>query len=103
MADPSDLVSIQAAGEVAGAAGPARTLPLGGDQVGRLAAALETAFTLDELHRLTMLGLGENLSLSLDTLVAVQGRNRRAICHDLVRWALVDERVGLHLLSLIHI
>ena len=56
----------------------------------------KTAFTLDELNHLMATGLDGGLSLSLDAVVAVKGRNRRDICHDLVLWALADERVGLH-------
>ncbi len=74
----------------------ARRVPLGGGEIARLAAALESAFTLDELNQMMVTGLEGNLSLSLDAVVAVQGRNRRDICHELVRWALRDERVGLH-------
>ena len=72
-----------------------RTVALGGDQIGRLTAAVEDAFTLDELRQLLVTGLPGNLSLSLDTVVPVAGRNLHDICHDLVLWSMQDERVGL--------
>jgi hypothetical protein len=72
-----------------------RTVALGGDQIGRLAAAVDDAFTLDELRQLLVTGLPGNLSLSLDTVVPVAERNLHDICHDLVLWSLQDERVGL--------
>lgn len=71
-------------------------VPLGGDQVGRLAAALEDAFTLNQLRQLMVMGLEDNLSLTLDAVVPVAGRNLHDICHDLVLWSLADDRVGLH-------
>ena len=74
---------------------PQRAVVLGGDQVGRLCAALEDAFTLDQLRQLLVTGLEGNLSLSLDAIVPVQNRNLHDICYDLVRWSLRDERVGL--------
>ena len=70
-------------------------MALGGDQIERMRAAVEDSFTLDGLRQLLSTGLDDNLSLSLDTVVAVEGRNRRDICHDLVLWALHDARVGL--------
>ena len=72
-----------------------RTVALGGDQIGRLAAAVEDAFTLGELRQLLVTGLPGNLSLSLDAVVPVAERNLHDICHDLVLWSLQDERVGL--------
>ena len=71
-------------------------VPLGGDQVGKLCAALEDAFTLDQLRQLMVMGLDGNLRLNLDAVVPVAGRNLHDICNDLVLWALRDERVGLH-------
>ena len=73
----------------------ARTVALGGDQIGRLAAALEDAFTLDQLHQLLVMGLPGGLSLNLEAVVPVAGRTVHDICHDLVLWALQDARVGL--------
>ena len=72
-----------------------RKVSLGGDQIGRLAVALEDAFTLDQLRQLLMMGLPRGLSIQLDTVVPVAGRTVHDICHDLVVWSLQDERVGL--------
>ena len=41
-------------------------------------------------------GARRDVSVSLDAVVPVQGRNLHDICHDLVLWSLRDERVGLH-------
>ena len=84
------------AGDEDGTAPPRPPVPLGGDQVGKLCAALEDAFTLDQLRQLMVTGLDGNLRLNLDAVVPVAGRNLHDICHDLVLWALRDERVGLH-------
>ncbi len=84
------------AGEDDGSAAARPPVPLGGDQVGKLCAALEDAFTLDQLRQLMVMGLDGNLRLNLDAVVPVAGRNLHDICNDLVLWALRDERVGLH-------
>ena len=84
------------AGDEDGTAPPRPPVPLGGDQVGKLCAALEDAFTLDQLRQLMVMGLDGNLRLNLDAVVPVAGRNLHDICNDLVLWALRDERVGLH-------
>ena len=90
---PKPSPDLVGAGQLPAAA--TRRVPLGGGEIARLATALEAAFTLDELNQMMVTGLEGHLSLSLDAVVAVQGRNRRDICYDLVRWALRDERVGL--------
>ncbi|MFN8470369.1 MAG: effector-associated domain EAD1-containing protein, partial [Caldilineaceae bacterium] len=72
-----------------------RKVALGGDQIGRLAVALEDAYTLDQLRQLLMMGLPRGLSIQLDTVVPVDGRTVHDVCHDLVVWSLQDERVGL--------
>ena len=72
---------------------PQSAVVLGGDQVGRLCAALQDAFTRDQLRQLLVTGLEGNLTL--DAIVPVQNRNLHDICYDLVRWSLRDERVGL--------
>ncbi len=79
-----------------GKAAPARLVALGGDQIQRLSAALEDAFSLDGLRQLLRTGLHADVSVNLDAVVPVQGRNLHEICYDLVLWALADERVGLH-------
>lgn len=72
-----------------------RRLPLSGDQLGRLSAALEGAFTLDELRQLLRTELGSEVSITLDSVVPVPGRTLHDICYDLVLWGLHDTRVGL--------
>ncbi len=51
-----------------------RKVSLGGDQIGRLAVALEDAFTLDQLRQLLMMGLPRGLSINLETVVPAAGR-----------------------------
>ncbi len=48
---------------------------LGGDQIQRLSAALEDAFSLDGLRQLLRTGLHADVSVNLDAVVPVQGRN----------------------------
>ena len=74
---------------------PARQVALGGDQVGRLSAALADALTGEDLRCMLATGLDGNLSLRLEDVVATENRTLSAICHSLVRWALQDKRVGL--------
>ena len=84
---------------VAGANSPTpapRLVVLSGDQLEQLRIALEEAFTLDGLRQLLRTGLDGNLSVTLDSVVAVQDRTLKNICDDLVLWALRDERVGLY-------
>ena len=68
---------------------------LSGVPLARLGAGLEDAFTVDRLRQMLQSGFEGELSLNLDAIVPVQGRTLHDICHDLVLWALRDQRVGL--------
>ena len=72
--------------------GPA--VALSGEHIERLGAAIENGFTLDEVRQVLRTGLDGNLSLALDSVVPVTGRNLHDICHDLVLWALHDQALG---------